>query len=262
MLFKKSLIASTVFSLLVLPYSAIVWAWSDDDLAAQINAQQSTMLKMQNTFDEMQAQIDAQNGRIDELKYEISKLRNELNTLKQNTVQNSDATNANSDQANADAKQANTDGSKAQNTSDQSKAQNTASVTDAKGNSLKKADDSAKKKYNEAYQMVVANRLSESIPAFKSYLEKYPDNELTPNAWYWQGQVQFKLKKYDDARLCFLNAASFKNSPKRPDSLYKLGLISKQAGDMDKAKRFFSVVVKNYPDDASATLAKKQLSSM
>ncbi|HAH70445.1 MAG TPA: hypothetical protein DCL74_01490 [Succinivibrionaceae bacterium] len=42
--------------------------------------------------------------------------------------------------------------------------------------------------------------------------------------------------------------------------MYKLGLIYKAQGDAEKAKRFFEVVVKNYPDDTSAQLAQKQLS--
>ena len=116
--------------------------------------------------------------------------------------------------------------------------------------------------YAEAYQTVVKNRLGESVPAFKKYIEKYPDNELTPNAWYWMGQVQFKQKKNEDARLSFLNAASYRNTAKRADSLYKLGLIHKQAKELDKAKRYFSLVIKDHADSASAALAQKQLDEL
>lgn len=223
-----------------------------DDLEDQLNAQQSAMLKMQNDFYSMQDELNSQNGQLEELRHDIEQLRAQLNSLQQSAQagQNapSDDTSTNNDKPAGSAP--------ASGNSDQKSL----AVTDAKGNALKKADDQAKKAYNDAYQLVVKNQLSGSEPAFKNYLEKYPDNELTPNAWYWLGQVQFKQNQLQDARVSFLNAAGFKNSPKRPDSLYKLGLIYKAQGDAEKAKRFFEVVVKNYPDDTSAQLAQKQLS--
>lgn len=224
-----------------------------DDLEDQLNAQQSAMLKMQNDFYAMQDELNSQNGQIEELRHEIEQLRAQINSLQQSSQA---AQNAQSEEpaAGNDNKSA----ASAASASGTDKKQ--LAVTDSKGNALKKADDQAKKAYNDAYQLVVKNKLSESETAFKNYLENYPDNELTPNAWYWFGQVQFKKGKLQDARVSFLNAAGFKNSPKRPDSLYKLGLIYKAQGDQDKAKRFFEVVVKNYPDDTSAQLAQKQLS--
>ncbi len=252
---------STMALALMMAISQGAMAWGTDDLEAQLNAQQSTMLKMQNSFDQMQSQIDAQNGQIEELKHEIEQLQQELSALKQNAQSTNNSDNS---QNNASVNTANTTGALANVGANAAASTPVGSgtVTDAKGNALKASDNSAKKAYNDAYQMVVNNKLSQSIPAFKSYLEKYPDNDLTPNAWYWLGQVQYKQKQYEDARVSFLNAAGFKNSAKRPDSLYKLGLIYKQNGDKDKAKRFFEVVVKSYPNDTSAALAQKQLSSM
>lgn len=246
---------------LMIAFSTEALAWGTDDLEAQLNAQQSTMLKMQNAFDTLQSQIDAQNGQIEELKHEIEMLQQEVNALKQNAQ---GANNPDNAQANSSSDNAQSTGALANvAASTAASAQKaTGTVTDAKGNALKGSDANAKQAYNDAYQMVVNNKLSQSVPAFKSYLEKYPDNDLTPNAWYWLGQVQYKQKQYEDARVSFLNAAGFKNSPKRPDSLYKLGLIYKQNGDKEKAKRFFEVVVKSYPNDTSAALAQKQLSSL
>lgn len=224
-----------------------------DDLEDQLNAQQSAMLKMQNDFYAMQDELNSQNGQIEELRHEIEQLRAQINSLQQSS-QAGQSTQGDDTSAGNDNKSVANDPSAGGADKKQQLA-----VTDSKGNALKKADDQAKKAYNDAYQLVVKNKLSESETAFKNYLENYPDNDLTPNAWYWFGQVQFKKGKLQDARVSFLNAAGFKNSPKRPDSLYKLGLIYKAQGDKDKAKRFFEVVVKNYPDDTSAQLAQKQL---
>ena len=67
--------------------------------------------------------------------------------------------------------------------------------------------------------------MSGAQTAFKQYVETYPNNTLTPNAWYWLGQVQYSQAIYDQARLSFLNVARYNQSQKRPDALYKLGMI-------------------------------------
>ena len=238
---RKSLIAAALCAALVAP------AMADDDLEAQVNAQQATMLRMQNAFDQLQSQLDAQNGKIEELNHEISELKAQVDALKSQGAQQDSSGDAQNGQDGQ--QQGAQQGQQAQG---QGNAQQPAPaaaasggpVTDAKGNPLKPSDANAKAMYNTAYKMVVANKLKDSIPAFKSFIEKYPDSDLAPNAWYWLAQVQFKLKQNQDARVSFLNAAGFRNSPKRPDSLYKLGLIYKLSGDKEKAKRFFEVVAK------------------
>lgn len=255
---RKSLIAAALCAALAAP------AMADDDLEAQVNAQQATMLRMQNAFDQMQSQLDAQNGKIEELNHEISELKAQVDALKSQGAQQDGSQDSQNGQ---DGQQQGAQQGQAQQ--GQGNAQQGAPaaaaaggpVTDSKGNPLKPSDANAKAMYNSAYKLVVANKLQDSIPAFKSFIEKYPDSDLAPNAWYWLAQVQFKLKQNQDARVSFLNAAGFRNSPKRPDSLYKLGLIYKLSGDQDKAKRFFEVVAKQYPNDTAAQLAQKQLAS-
>ena len=255
---RKSLIAAALCAALVAP------AMADDDLEAQVNAQQATMLRMQNAFDQLQSQLDAQNGKIEELNHEISELKAQVDALKSQGAQQDSSGDAQNGQDGQH--QGAQQGQQAQGLGNAQQPAPTAAasggpVTDAKGNPLKPSDANAKAMYNSAYKMVVANKLKDSIPAFKSFIEKYPDSDLAPNAWYWLAQVQFKLKQNQDARVSFLNAAGFRNSPKRPDSLYKLGLIYKLSGDKEKAKRFFEVVAKQYPNDTAAQLAQKQLSS-
>ena len=242
-------------------------ALAGDDLETQVNAQQATMLRIQNSLDQMQSQIDQQNGRIEELSHEVSELKSRLDAVKSQSAQSSDGQNAGQD-ASGNGTDANGAGAQQNTSAQQSNAGQGATagaaqgpVTDAKGNSLKPSDANAKAMYSKAYNLVVSNKLSDSIPAFKAFIQKYPDSDLAPNAWYWLGQVQFKLKQYQDARVSFLNAAGFRNSPKRADSLYKLGLIYKLSGDKEKANKFFEVVAKQYPNDTAAALARKQLAS-
>lgn len=128
--------------------------------------------------------------------------------------------------------------------------------------SLKGVDAKAQKAYNDAYAMVQKNDLKGAQSAFKSYVETYEDNALTPNAWYWLGQVQFSQAVYDQARLSFLNVARYNDSQKRPDALYKLGMISKFLGDNDKALRYFQLVIQTYPSNAAASLAQREVARL
>lgn len=113
--------------------------------------------------------------------------------------------------------------------------------------------------YNAAYAKIQQNDLKAAKTAFRQYLDNYPENTLTPNAWYWLGQVQYSQAEYDDARLSFLNVARYNNTQKRPDALYKLGMISKLLGDNDKAARYFQLVLQSYPNDAASNLANREL---
>lgn len=124
---------------------------------------------------------------------------------------------------------------------------------------LRSVDATAQQAYNAAYACVQRNDLKGAQTAFQSYVNTYPDNALTPNAWYWLGQVQYQQAIYDQARLSFLNVARFTDSQKRPDALYKLGMISKFIGDQDKASRYFQLVLQTYPNDAAAVLAQREL---
>lgn len=136
---------------------------------------------------------------------------------------------------------------------------NSASSSSGPSVALKGVDAKAKAAYEAAYAKVQQNDLKGAQSAFRSYVDTYPDNALTPNAWYWLGQVQYSQAAYDQARLSFLNVARYNDSQKRPDALYKLGMISKFLGDNDKALRYFQLVMQNYPNDAAATLASREL---
>ena len=220
--------------------------YADD---AESQALQRALLNMQNQIQSMQMDLASANGQIEELNYELQKVKAENADLKKQIAENQNKAEAN----NAAAANSNTGNTGNEKTAESSKKEQ------APASNLKAADKKVSEEYNAAYELVKQNKLAEAEGAFKNFLDNNEENSLTPNAWYWLGQVQYKQEHYKDARVSFLNAAGYKSSAKRPDALYKLGLIYKALGDNDKAKRFFEVVVQSYPDDTSAVLAKKQL---
>lgn len=227
-----------------------------DDIQSQLDAQQRSMLALQNSIQSLQDEIQSLNGQIEELRHEIVSLKNDNTDLKTRLVQLNTA-----DVKPQQTEQVQGDSSKTD--SDQKEKTDTRPQQEQKAdNKLKDVSAEAKSEYDQAYSMIEKNNLQGAAKAFASYVSKYPDNKMTPNAWYWLGQVQYKQKDYDAARASFLNSASYKDSAKRADSLYKLGMITLEKGDREKAKRYFEIVVKTYPQDTSANWAKKELEKL
>ena len=129
----------------------------------------------------------------------------------------------------------------------------------AEADRLQPADEAARMEYEKAYDLIRRNDLDRAAAAFQEYVRRYPSNSLTPNGWYWLGQVQYNKSQLTEARVSFLNVARFNHSQKRPDALYKLGIISKLTGEPDKARKYFQLVMESYPNEAVASLAGKEL---
>ncbi len=232
---RKRFVLSPIASALAMLLCANAFA-DEAALQRQIDAQQRTMNTQQNQIYQLQNDIAALRGEMEQLRYLMSRQSGgNVQAPSQDTVVNLPVGNT---------------------ASNQSASKPAASSSAGK---LTGVTDESRKDYNDAYAKVQNNDLKGAAADFKAYVEKYPDNALTPNAWYWLGQVQYSQADYDQARLSFLNVARFADSQKRPDALYKLGMISKFLGDKDKSTRYFQLVVQTYPNDAAATLAAREL---
>ena len=251
---RKTLLA---LSLMILGSVSFAVPAADSSVQKQLDAQQRAMLEVQNQLDFYNQQIASLRGDIEKLQYDLKKVKEQMANAAAASSATPAAQNAASSQTQSSSSGSNN--AAAQNGTNQAASQNSGFTLE--GN-LKTADAQAKAAYDNAYKFVTANNLAAAEKEFAAYLQSYPDNSLTPNAWYWLGQVQYKQNKLDDARVSFLNVARFTATPKRPDSLYKLGLISKLKGDKDKAKQFFELVINKYPADTAANLSRQELQKM
>lgn len=224
-------------------------------LQKQIDAQQRTMLDMQNRITALTTEVNTLRGDVEQLRYEIARMGGAAAAAQTAAPAPAQAP------APAPAQNAQPAPAPAQTAANPAPAPAPAAPA-AAGTALKNVDPPAQKLYDEAYQKVLDNDLKGAEISFKDYVGKYPDNALTPNAWYWLGQVQYKLNDLDGARVSFLNVAQYTSSTKRPDALYKLGLISKMRGEKDKAAAYFNLVINTYPADTSSDLARRELAAL
>jgi len=121
---------------------------------------------------------------------------------------------------------------------------------------------------NAAYQAAVDLVLNDkqylqAITAFEAFVIDHPKSSYVPNAQYWLGQLLYKEKKRDEARVAFLVVTEkFPDSNKRADALLKIGIIDEYSGSKESAKSFYQKTVAEYPSSSAAGLADKRLKAL
>lgn len=114
--------------------------------------------------------------------------------------------------------------------------------------------------YDIAFAHLRAGRFLESARAFESFIQKYPDNELTDNAYYWLGESYYVKRQYPQALAAFQTLTDkFPASAKAADSLLKIGYSYYEMDDLVKAEENLQKVIDSYPNSSLARLAKNRL---
>lgn len=133
---------------------------------------------------------------------------------------------------------------------------------DASGSSSAVSDEQILAEYNAARDLIRDRQFPEAIAALNDFADSHPDHALTPNAWYWLGEVHLVSREVDQARAAFDRVVErFPDHAKVPDSLYKLGVIAQQQGQAQDARQYFERVMADFPDSQSAKLARARLNN-
>ncbi len=113
---------------------------------------------------------------------------------------------------------------------------------------LRTADKSVKEIYDTALDALHSEDLSTAKQNLISITEKYPNDTLTGNAYYWLGEVYYKQQDYKNAAITFANGyKGYKDSLKAPDNLFKLGMAMKALNKTEEACSAFVNLMKEFP---------------
>ena len=134
--------------------------------------------------------------------------------------------------------------------------------TQKKSSSSAAISSEEQRKYDLAFAKVSSNDFSGAKTAFNSFIEEYSDSKLVPNCYYWMGQMALKQSRYDEAKQNFLKVTQYPDSSKRADSIFKLGQVAQKSKDNEKAKKFYQLVIKSYPNTTEAVMASRALESL
>lgn len=122
------------------------------------------------------------------------------------------------------------------------------------------ANVQAKADYQVAFNQLKAGRFNESARLFEDFIQKYPNNDLTDNAYYWLGESYYVSRNYPPALAAFQNLQQqFPLSDKLPDGLLKIGYTYHELEDYAQAKQALQRVVDSFPGQPVARLAEKRL---
>ena len=114
--------------------------------------------------------------------------------------------------------------------------------------------------YDVAFKAIRAGDYVQASREFRSFIKQYPNNPLTPNAWYWLGESYYVTTNYPVALESFQQLLSqFPQSEKAPDALLKVGYSQLELKQNAAAKATLTQVTTKYPGSKAASLAKERL---
>ena len=120
-----------------------------------------------------------------------------------------------------------------------------------------------KQAYDEIIRLIRNDKdYDAAISRLYDFVDKYPEGDLTVNAYYWLGEVYLAKPQPEQAKQAFtIVATRYSDHRKAPDAVYKLGVALDRLGEKDEAVRRMQSVVDRYPQSSAADLAKKYLDS-
>lgn len=124
-------------------------------------------------------------------------------------------------------------------------------------NKVPPATEEEKKRYAQAYALVKERKFEESVDALHTFIEDYPNGELTGNAYYWLGEVYLVLPQLEQAKQSFLILIStFPDHRKLPDAIFKLAVAYDRLLDPVNSEKYLKKVQGDFPNSTAAKLAK------
>lgn len=110
--------------------------------------------------------------------------------------------------------------------------------------------------YQTAFAYVQAREFDDAISAFNTFVEDHPDTRLTPNGYYWLGELHAANNNLGEAEQAFNKVINeFDGNNKMADALYKLGIVKARQGNTDTSRELLTRVREEHPDSSAAGLA-------
>ena len=117
--------------------------------------------------------------------------------------------------------------------------------------------------YRDAFLLLKQRRYDESITAFETFLQNYPNSKYAANAQYWLSEANYVTKRYDIALAEFQKVIdSYPTSSKVPDARLKIGYTQYEVGLYDEARVTLTRLRAQYPNSTVSGLAQQRLERM
>jgi tol-pal system protein YbgF len=102
--------------------------------------------------------------------------------------------------------------------------------------------------YDLAYGYMLRKDYALAEDAFRTFLNRYPDDRLVGDATYWLGESMFQRQRFRDAAEAFLNVSTkHESTAKAPDALLRLGQSLAALGEKEAACASLGEVSRKFP---------------
>ncbi len=116
------------------------------------------------------------------------------------------------------------------------------------------------KQYDEAYTAFKNKKYKEAREKFEAFLQAFPEDELSDNAYFWVAETYFQEKNFEEAILSYETLLKkYPESQKAPGALYKQGLSFIELGDKKTGGVILEQLIERHSKTAEADFARKQL---
>ena len=101
--------------------------------------------------------------------------------------------------------------------------------------------------YKVAHQMYMRANYEASLSKFKFLLDNNIEQGLADNCKFWIAQIFFSQNNFSKALDAFNKVLDYKDSNKKSEAIYKMGLCYIKINDNTAAKVMFQNIINNYP---------------
>ncbi|WP_297323074.1 tol-pal system protein YbgF [uncultured Bartonella sp.] len=127
----------------------------------------------------------------------------------------------------------------------------------ASGNVVVPQTASAKELYDIGYRNILAGDYRTAEADFRAFQERYPTDSQIADASFWLGESLFGQKRYREAAQAYIDVQkNYKDSPRGPENLLKLGMSMAHLDEQKVACATFAEVAKRYKTVDPAVLKR------
>jgi len=114
--------------------------------------------------------------------------------------------------------------------------------------------------YEAALNQFKAAKYKEAGAAFATFVQKYPDSSLAPNAQYWLGNAWYAQRNCTKAiEAQSVVTTKYADSAKAPDAWLAIATCQQELGNPTGTKRSLETVIAKYPNTPAAESAQQRL---
>ena len=114
--------------------------------------------------------------------------------------------------------------------------------------------------YRAAFAMLKEGRYEDSIEAFNTYLQQYPDSQYADNAQYWLGEAYYVMRQFEPAIEQYQRLVqNYPQSQKQSHALLKVAYSYSELGLDEQALGVLNDLKARYPGSAAARLADERM---